>query len=132
MNTQLTEQQIAMLRRTASGVVRHTLTPEESEVLRYLADEGLCSPRVDLLDGLYRITQTGKALLESHDQEHQDRAAQEAQTLHKEVQRIQERKQDRRDKWLLGILSACGGSILTFGLDHIQVLAVFLRKLFQR
>lgn len=61
----LTTEQLSYLERCASGLVWtwHKI-PSEDEILRFLIDEGLISPRVDIADDLIMITQKGLQTLQ--------------------------------------------------------------------
>ena len=75
------------------------------------------------------ISSPGLDALANEKQRREDRAAEEAEKAKNEVQRIADRKQDRRDKWLISIVSACCGSVLTLCIEHFSEIAIFFGKL---
>ena len=77
------------------------------------------------------VSSRGLDALAEEQQRRQDRAAEDAEKAENKLQRIAERKEDRRDKWLIGIVSACCGSVLTLVFEHFCEIAVFFGKLFQ-
>lgn len=46
------------------------------------------------------------------------------------AQRIADRKQDRCNEWIIGIVSACCGSVLTLIIEHFEELLIAFGKLF--
>lgn len=77
-------------------------------------------------------TQKGMAFIDELDKRRKAKADEEKQRKENEVQRIKERKQDRRDKWLVGLTCACVGSVVTLLVEHFDKTAVFLAELFRR
>lgn len=71
MNTQGThpaeliysEEQYAMMERLAEGVIYDRLTRDEKEMIMFLEQSGIAGARVDIAEGLYRLTQWGKTVL---------------------------------------------------------------------
>ncbi len=131
MSVQLTPEQEALLRRLLAEDLPMPEDKSAASILRYLNQQGLSRNTLD--EGRYivcRITEAGKAFLAAQDKEREDRAKADAKDAEQKIERIQERKQDRRDKWLISILSACCGSILTLCAEHFDKIAIFLRQLF--
>ena len=78
-------------------------------IVRFLLSEKLCEAREDIGDGFIDLSELGKSILSSHNDDREQRAKDREQADATERERIKERKQDRRDKWLIGILYTCGG-----------------------
>ena len=76
------------------------------------------------------FTPEGLHALEKFEDQRDREAEQQRQQDLQRAQRIQDRKQERRDKWLIAVLSACGGTVLTLLIEHFQVILSFLSSLF--
>ena len=107
--------------------IRDTAPARTDALIKNLADGGLI--RMDLAQNV-RVTPSGVSAMSMYEQIRDERADQSAAEIKKEVQRVKDRKQDRRDKWLVSIVSACCGSVLTLCVEHFDVLLVFLGKIF--
>lgn len=126
-----TDYQYDMMERLENGLRWEWFQdPGGDEVLRFLLDQGICCAREDLAEGMLMLTQKGLVVLKEHRENNQQRAEQAAKDYAKEIQRIKERKQDRRDKWLIGVICACCGAVLTLCVEHFEKFLVFFRELF--
>lgn len=78
----------------------------------------------------WSITPLGLEALERFEQQRDQAATEARQDIEDRAKRIADRKQDRRDKWLIAILSTCGGSVLTLIIEHFQEILIALAELF--
>lgn len=90
------------------------------------------SPPIEsMIPDLWIITACGKDQLLAYEEEIRKHTEEEEKAVRDEIKRIQERKQDRRDKWLISIFSACGGSVFTLCIEHFKEITVFFAELFK-
>lgn len=124
--------QYSMLSKMSGGLyVDWWMTaPEEWEVIEYLEKEGLCAVTGDRSFGTWTLTQEGRRILEAKEQDCKNRAADDAEKDRNAIQRIKDRKQDRRDKWLGIMISCLLASVFTLCLEHFHEILVFLSDLF--
>lgn len=126
-----TDKQYKMMERLEHGVYwKWFVDLPEDEVIRFLRKEALCETREDIAPNLLRLSQRGESVLEAYRQECNEKAQIAAEKHRQEIQRIKERKQERRDKWLIAIFSTCFGYVLRLCIEHSQIISVFFRNLF--
>ena len=75
------------------------------------------------------ITPKGFSRLRSLEQEAEQHADQKAEQDRNTKQAVLDRKQQWRHEWLLGIISALFGSILTLCIEHFEEILVLLESL---
>lgn len=120
--------ELLVLHRNAPQVF--DMNSSDAERKRKLVTDGFLAFYAIDEDVYTRLLPAGVDKLLAYEQFRENCAAHETKEIENEVQRIKERKQDRRDKWLIGIISACGGSVLTLGIEHFDKLSIWLAKLF--
>ena len=110
------------------GIANHKKTDEQ---IQYLVDNGYLRCKRSNLEyqDVLTITIPAIELLEAREQERQRRAAEDANNAKKNLQQIKDRKQDRRDKWLVAIVSSCFSAILTLSIEHFHEILVFVERL---
>ena len=126
-----TDKQYKMMERLEYGVYwEWFVNLQEDDVVRFLRQESLCETREDIASNLICLSQKGKSVLETYRQECNENAQIAAEKHRQEIQRIKERKQERRDKWFIAIFSTCFGYVLRLCVENAQVISVFFRNLF--
>ena len=115
-----------------------SLTEEEIDFLLTFPraagfDEVQCLTRYHLLEesnGIWQLTQRGKLVSEAARQKRQKDAEDAAEKANQEAQRVRDRKQDRRDIWLVAIISAGLTAVFAFCLEHFKEILIALRQFF--
>lgn len=77
----------------------------------------------------FLLTGSGISLHASLQKRNNRNADQKRDKLNQDAQRVIYRKQDRRDKWLVGLASAAFGSVLTLIIEHFNVILVIFSNL---
>lgn len=120
------EEQYEMMRRLAEGVNCNNLSEEEREMLWYLESRKLAGARVDIEDGLYKLTEPGKAVLSIRQENERRKQAEENEklqnTVREKADREAERKAEHRFQVWLSFWSALFGAVigaLVSNLDRI-------------
>ena len=88
-----TPEQIGIIEKLESGLNYWRLSDNEQELVRYFTDCGIACPRVDIEDGRYNLTQTGKQALFDIRKE---RRAAEIETR-RQFEELQERESIRQE-----------------------------------
>ena len=78
----------------------------------------------------WRITPAGRIALEAFEEQRKRDAEKKRQDDLDRAQRITDRKKERRDKWLICLVSTCGGSILTLLIEHFDEIVAAVVSLF--
>ena len=103
-------------------------------LLNRLQEAGLISVsgyRGDNLETRHiRLMPEGLHALMLEEECRQNRTAEEEKAKAAELQRIQERKQDRRHEWAIAIFSYLGGAVTALCVEHFEKILVFLGNLF--
>lgn len=84
------------------------------------------SPR----SSLFVLTGTGISLNDSFQKEVERNAAEESKEAEKNTQDRSERIKQRRHEWLVSLISACAGSVLTLCVERFDVLVQLVESLF--
>ena len=115
-----------------------SLTEEEIDFLLTFPrmagfNEVQCLTRYHLLyedNGIWKLTSRGALTSETARQKRQKDAEDAAEKADQKSQRIADRKQERRDIWLVAIVSAGFTAIFSFCFEHFEEILVALRHLF--
>lgn len=113
--------QTDLIRRLEYGVIWYDLLEPDTEILSYLQALDIASPRVDIRDGLWLLTQKGEAAL----QELRSREEQSQKERKQEADRKAEKRNERIFQILLALLGAAAGAVLG-NLDRLGGLAAAL------
>lgn len=94
-------------------------TPAKDAALDSLIDRDLiASDGVAEASSRYHLTDIGRAALEAEEKQREQAAEKKRQDDRDRAERVKDRKKERRDKWLICLVSTCGGSILTLFVEH--------------
>lgn len=130
-------EQYAMLEALEQGLDSNTISQEQWEILWFLEDKGLARARVDISDGLYKLTQSGEAALSIRKENESLKQAKQQEELNRiisekanrEADRIAEQRFQIKLSLLASLFSAVIGAIVS-NLDRIIPAVVdIVRKL---
>lgn len=94
-----TANQYAVIEKLEHGLNYWNLPEEEREIVRYLDRCGISSPRVDLAEGFYLLSESGKQVLEDHRRKIRSAKIETKRQL-QEIQDRADEKQERRQREL--------------------------------
>lgn len=127
---QYTKEHYEFMDRLAEGVIDINLSEQEQEILRYLYGKGIAKPRADIQDGLWVLSQDGRALLQTHEAELSAKEAllkQEPDQAAKETaEQIAAQKSDRAFQIFLVLLGAAVGLLFS----NLERLIAWIASLF--
>lgn len=129
--------QYELLEKLENGVIYDHLTADEQETLYFLDEEDLARARVDIADGLYKLTEKGKAVLSIRQENERRKQTEENEKLQQAVRekadREAERKAERRFQvWLSfwnALIAAVFGALVS-NIDRIiPAVVAFVKKM---
>jgi hypothetical protein len=126
---EFTNEQRKLINDLEAGVIQDDFSDRENEILAYLQGLGIATPRADIRDGLWRLTQKGESVLQelrSRGEQVQKEADQKAQ---QQAERKAETRRDRIFQVLLALFSAVIGALLA-NVDRLGALFAAVRDIF--
>lgn len=87
-----TKKHYKLMEQLQSGVIWNDLDKQEQEILRYLDDKKIAEPRAYIQDGLWELSQKGRAILQSR----QDELRDQEDAANKEAKEYSEQKRQQR------------------------------------
>lgn len=107
--------------------------PEDHELLEqrgYISATDFASNDLQICYPIeWSITPLGMEALERFEQYREKCAAEKRQQEEDRAQRAADKKEQRRHEWIVAIVSACCGSVLTLLVEHFDVILVCLAQL---
>ncbi len=129
------EEQYEMLRRLAEGVNCNDLSEEEQEMLWYLESQKLAGARVDIEDGLYKLTEPGKAVLSIRQESERHKQAEENEKLQNAVREKADREAEKiaehRFQFRLSVFDAIFAAVVGALVSNLDRIIDLIAKLFE-